>query len=308
VATTVVALVVATTVVLAAREAKEAREEDTMALTLTITAVKSSATKSITNRSAMPVSTASTTVVPNTNHNRFRNAMPAPTASTTVVLMSPSVIPAHGAPDPTAVTNHRNNCVVTKTASSRAAVAMVARVAKEEKVDTMVVVALVDTEALVDMVARVGKAAREVAVVVSSFKNVLPYVHSHHHPVIQVRTVKDLENTVVVVAKEQLETLLISLLVGLHLIPTISLLVGPHLIPIIILLPTIMVVMIATIMRAGVITESIGRIVIIWKKIICAIITMRESILEENIVEKAAVTAANIRNPVSQLGSRLEAQ
>jgi len=112
----------------------------------------------------------------------------------------------------------------------------------------------------------------------------------------------------------------------------ISLLVGPHLIPIIILLPTIMVVMIATIMRAGVITESIGRIVIIWKKIICAIITMRDSISEENIVEKVVVTAANIRNLVhlqespqgshlgnlqgshqgnlqeSQLGSRPEAQ
>jgi len=97
---------------------------------------------------------------------------------------------------------------------------------------------------------------------------------------------------------EQSEYLRISLLVGPHLIPIISLLVGPHLIPIIILLPTIMVVMIATIMRAGVITESIGKIVSIWKKIICAIITMRESISEENIVEKVVVTAANIRNPV----------
>jgi len=130
---------------------------------------------------------------------------------------------------------------------------------------------------------------------------------------------------------EQSEYLRISLLVGPHLILIISLLVGPHLIPIIILLPTIMVVMIATIMRAGVITESIGRIAIILKKIICAIITMRDSI-SENIVEKVAVTVPNIRNPVhlqeshpenqqesrqgspqgnlqeSQLGSRPEAQ
>mmetsp|Transcript_64141 Transcript_64141/g.71851 ORF Transcript_64141/g.71851 Transcript_64141/m.71851 type:complete len:331 (-) Transcript_64141:131-1123(-) len=99
--------------------------------------------------------------------------------------------------------------------------------------------------------------------------------------------------------------LIISLLVGPHLIPNISLLVGPHLIPIIILLPTIMVVRIATIMRAGVITESIGRIVIILKRIICAIITMRDSISDENIVEKVVITAASIRNPVHPQGNLL---
>ena len=84
-------------------------------------------------------------------------------------------------------------------------VARVARVAREERVDTTAV-ASVDTEALVDMVAKVERDRR--VVVVSSFKNVLPYVHSHHRPVIQVRTVTDLENTVVVAAKEQIENLL----------------------------------------------------------------------------------------------------
>mmetsp|Transcript_64140 Transcript_64140/g.71848 ORF Transcript_64140/g.71848 Transcript_64140/m.71848 type:complete len:319 (-) Transcript_64140:131-1087(-) len=104
---------------------------------------------------------------------------------------------------------------------------------------------------------------------------------------------------------EQSEYLRISLLAGPHLILIISLLVGPHLIPIIILLPTIMVVRIATIMRAGVITESIGRIVIILKRIICAIITMRDSISDENIVEKVVITAASIRNPVHPQGNLL---
>jgi len=81
----------------------------------------------------------------------------------------------------------------------------VAKVAKEDTLDTEareeredITVALVDTEASVDMVARVVKVVRE-EVVVSSFKNVLLSVHFHHHPVIPIRTVKVMENTVVVV-------------------------------------------------------------------------------------------------------------
>merc|ERR1712238_154106 len=103
--------------------AKEAREATTVALSI--------ARSSVTNRSTSP--------------RRNRSAIPVPTASTTVVLMFPC-------------TNHPNNSVVTKTVSSRAA--LVARAAKVEKVDTTV--ALVDTTvALVAMAAREGKVARE---------------------------------------------------------------------------------------------------------------------------------------------------
>merc|ERR1712238_527936 len=115
--------------------AKEAREATTVALSI--------ARSSVTNRSTSP--------------RRNRSAIPVPTASTTVVLMFPC-------------TNHHNNSVVTKTVSSRAA--LVARVVKVEKVDTTA--ALVDTTvALVAMAAREGKVAREGTTVVSH--NVLSF-------------------------------------------------------------------------------------------------------------------------------------
>merc|ERR1712238_619152 len=108
---------------LVARAVKEAREATTVALSI--------ARSSVTNR--------------NTSPRRNRSAIPVPTASTTVVLTSPC-------------TNHPNNSVVTKTVSSQAA--LVARAAKVEKVDTTV--ALVDTTvALVVMAAREVKVARE---------------------------------------------------------------------------------------------------------------------------------------------------
>merc|ERR1712238_639705 len=117
------------TVVLVARvsmvalAAKEAREATTVALSI--------ARSSVTNR--------------NTSPRRNRSAIPVPTASTTVVLTSPC-------------TNHPNNSVVTKTVSSRAA--LVARVVKVARADTTV--ALVDTTvALAAMAAREGKGARE---------------------------------------------------------------------------------------------------------------------------------------------------
>merc|ERR1712238_464106 len=84
---------------------KEAREATTVALLI--------ARSSVTNR--------------NTSPRRNRSAIPVPTASTTVVLTSPC-------------TNHHNNSVVTKTASFRAA--LVARVVKVARVDTTA--ALVD--------------------------------------------------------------------------------------------------------------------------------------------------------------------
>merc|ERR1712238_131210 len=73
-----------------------------------------------------------------------RSAIPVPTASTTVVLMFPC-------------TNHPNNSVVTKTVSSRAA--LVARVVKVARADTTAALAV--TEAMAAMAAREGKVARE---------------------------------------------------------------------------------------------------------------------------------------------------
>jgi len=68
---------------------------------------------------------------------------------------------------------------------------MVARVAKEERVDTMAdMVALADTEVTEVTVERVVKVEREEAVV-SSLKNVLQSVHSHHHPVIHLQPALD---------------------------------------------------------------------------------------------------------------------
>merc|ERR1712238_549117 len=88
--------------------AKEAREATTVALSI--------ARSSVTNRSTSP--------------RRNRSAIPVPTASTTVVLMFPC-------------TNHPNNSVVTKTVSSRAA--LVARVTRADTtvalVDTTVALA-----------------------------------------------------------------------------------------------------------------------------------------------------------------------
>merc|ERR1712238_219436 len=108
------------TVVLVARDsmvalaAKEAREATTVALSI--------ARSSVTNR--------------NTSPRRNRSAIPVPTASTTVVLTSPC-------------TNHHNNSVVTKTVSSRAA--LVARVVKVARADTTAALAV--TEAMAAMAA-----------------------------------------------------------------------------------------------------------------------------------------------------------
>merc|ERR1712238_10148 len=85
-----------------------------------------------------------------TSPKRNRSATPVPTASTIVVPTSPCI-------------NHPNNSVVTKTASSRAA--LVARVAKEARADTTAALAADTTAALA---AREAKVAREVTTAASN--------------------------------------------------------------------------------------------------------------------------------------------
>merc|ERR1712238_535611 len=85
-----------------------------------------------------------------TSPKRNRSATPVPTASTIVVPTSPCI-------------NHPNNSVVTKTASSRAA--LVARVAKEARADTTVALVADTTAALA---AREAKVAREATTVASN--------------------------------------------------------------------------------------------------------------------------------------------
>jgi len=78
---------------------------------------------------------------------------------------------------------------------------MVAREEKVEREDTTAVTTSVDTEASVVTVAKVERDRRVVVVVVvSSFKNVLPSVHSHHH-----------NNPVVILHRTALHTIVVIL-------------------------------------------------------------------------------------------------